>query len=206
MFKLFSIFQKDNAPISNKDILIIVSNSDPKLSLICQLISSILDTTKHKNKINYKIINLYSYNLPIYKINAKIPKNFVKLTRILNNYSNYVFVFPVWYSNVPGVLKNFIDWSGYWGTKRNSKNKLVGILKGKKSTIIASCWDTRKDYLKKLSSSIEYQIVESVFSFYEIKHLKTLIIPDAHNHNEKNLSLIKSNLDKIVTLIHKNSV
>lgn len=205
LIKLAYFFGQNNENITNKDILIIISNSDQKLSVVCQLLKSSLDSLKKKYRFNYKIINLYSYNLPIYKINKKLPKSFISLTKILNSYSNYIFLFPVWYSNVPGVLKNFIDWSGYWGTKKDDNGKLVGVLKGKKAVIIASCWDTRKDYIEKLSSSIKYQLVESVFSFYKIKHLKTLIVQDAHNRKKENLSFIKKNMEKIIILINKTN-
>lgn len=200
---MFPFFKK-NIPITSKrDILIILANGDQKLSLIYQLIQPILKQLEIKENFNYKIINLYSYNLPIYKINEKLPKSFLSLTKTLNEYSNYIFIFPVWYSNVPGVLKNFIDWSGYWGTIKNKQGKIVGILQNKKAAIIASCWDTRKNYLKKLSNSIEYQIVDSVFSFFKIKHIKTLIVPDAHNHQTENLSKISNNIQRLITMFNK---
>jgi FMN-dependent NADH-azoreductase len=205
--KIFSSKQKKIklSKKSKNDILIISSYSDMRLSLTHKLLEPILKTFKKKYKFNYKIINLYSYNIPFYKLNKKIPKSFISLTNILDEYSNYIFIFPVWYSAPPAVLKNFIDWSGTWGTEKNINGKIVGTLEGKKASIIASCWDKRKTYIEKLLISFEYQFIESVFSFYKIKHIQTLIIQDAHNRKQKNINFIKKNLELLIKSINESN-
>ncbi|MFH1970841.1 MAG: NAD(P)H-dependent oxidoreductase [Patescibacteria group bacterium] len=183
---------------SNSDILIISSNYNPKTSIGCKVVELSLKELKKTKSFNYELINLYDYNIPFYRFNLKTPISYQKLINKFNKYSNYLFIFPVWFSNVPAVFKNFIDWSGSWGMKKNLNGKFEGVLDNKKAIVIATCWDKRSEYIKKLEKTIDFQIHEDVFSNYNIDYFGDLIISDAHRFDDKLLKKYSQKVKKLV--------
>jgi len=200
--KIFGISQNKNQKVLRDEVLIISANSDQNQSVICQNFQWVLQNSKKNYQAKYHWLNLYSYKIPTYKIGSKTPPELLKLINNLNKYSNYILIFPIWYSTTPAILKNFIDWSGGWGTKKNKNGKYVGILTDKKIATISSCWNENKNYLKKLENTINFQLQESWLDTFGMTYLKTIIISGAHSNNTKTNKIIRHEIEKLIDMFN----
>jgi len=188
-----------------KDILIIAANTNLNNSVGCKIGTHCLNNLKKTYKFNYRIINLNDFQIPFYKLGMKHHPEFTKLIKILNKYSNYLFIFPNWLSNMPAVLKNFFDWSTFWGMKKGDDGKLKSILHNKKAAIITTCSDKKKEYIYKYRTSIDYQIGESTFKLLKIEYKGALIIPDAHKINKAKFFYYSKKVKSIIKNMLVNS-
>ncbi len=96
---------------------------------------------------NFEIVDLYSneYKQDFLKFeNAReLPNDSVKqiLQKKITDADELVFVCPMWWMNVPSVMKNFFDinFSSGFAFKYSQNGRLIGLLKGKTARIFMTC-------------------------------------------------------------------
>jgi NAD(P)H dehydrogenase (quinone) len=133
---------------------------------------------KEKN-INYELVDLYKekFNpvLPedeIYGAKAKVPKKEIAHLRSKIDESNHlIFIYPVWWSGMPAILKGFIDrvFSGGYAFKYSDKGIPIGLLKGKKATVFATTGANKFTTWLFLGNRFKKNIAKDILEFCGIK-------------------------------------
>jgi NAD(P)H dehydrogenase (quinone) len=111
------------------------------------LLSEITNKLKNEQK-DYEIIDLYALNYnPVLKKeelysagNKEISEENLNFQKKIQAADRLIFIYPIWWQNMPAILKGFLDRiiTGGFGFKY-VLGVPVGLLKGKKAAIFASC-------------------------------------------------------------------
>ncbi len=110
----------------------------------CSAILKEVETNLKSRNIDYEVIDLYKINYdPVLKENElytvgnrNISKENLKFQDKIRKSNKLIFIFPVWWNDMPAILKGFLDrilTSGFafkWQGKRP-----VGLLKDKKAIV-----------------------------------------------------------------------
>ena len=172
--KIITFFKKKISIQKQKTFIIITANPFLKNSKGFFCLKEAFNRID-SNQIAFDILNLYDYDIPFRATHTKADQNITKIFNIINKYNNWIFVYPIWWSNTPAILKNFIDWLGFFSlTYINGKPK--GLLKNKKIIIIAACSNNEKKYTKKQKQYIKQQLGKEFFEFCGAKLIKCFLI------------------------------
>ncbi|MFA5420599.1 MAG: NAD(P)H-dependent oxidoreductase [Patescibacteria group bacterium] len=187
-----------------KKVLVILGHPN-KDSFNSFLANSLVDGLVKKNN-EVKRINLGDLNFDLnlkkgYKEIQELEGDLKKSQEDILWADYLIFVFPIWWYNIPAILKGFIDrvfLPGFAFKYTNSMPKK--LLKGKKSAIICTSGDSSIAYFfignsaaKNLSSSL---------AFCGIKNIKTQLFGLVEKRvNVKGLDFYKKRLDGIIKLI-----
>jgi NAD(P)H dehydrogenase (quinone) len=141
------------------------------------ILAQIENSLKQK-KIDYEILDLYKMNYdPVLKNDEHYtsggynisPAN-KKIQEKIKNNSSFIFIYPIWWNNMPAILKGFIDRVFTPQFAFIYQNKLPrGLLKNKKAAIITSTGAPR------LLTRLYYQdrgikiLTKDVLKFCEVK-------------------------------------
>lgn len=165
-------------------------------SLSKEIVENLI-TKLNKNNVDYEIIDLYKDNFnPVMTENqerlynsGETDCNLVKKYQdILKNTDEIILVFPLWFNNVPAILKGFFDkvlLKGFAFKEEN--NETVGLLTNIKSGLVISTSESSDEYLKEIGNPIETVIVRGTLGVCGIKNIEYI------NINSKNKS---SNFEK----------
>lgn len=110
----------------------------------CSLILNRVKRELRKKKIEYEVIDLYKINYdPVLHENEhytagnrEVSRQNREFQKKIKESDHLIFIYPVWWSSQPAILKGFLDRvlvSGYGFKYINSVPR--GLLKGKKATV-----------------------------------------------------------------------
>ncbi len=107
-----------------------------------------------------------------------------------------VFVHPIWWSGMPAVMKNWIDWTLDAGFAFNFKSdgKVEKLLKGKTARVFATADGPKAMYIV-IRPLLSMMFGQGVLGFCGIKQQSYDLFPEMHKH--KNDIDRKSMLDKV---------
>ena len=74
----------------------------------------------------------------------------------LKNSDEIVFVFPIWWGNMPAMLKGFFDKTLLYGFAYNYENGWTPLLQIKKTIVITTSEQETEAYTTRLGNPIEY--------------------------------------------------
>ncbi|MFN3910129.1 MAG: NAD(P)H-dependent oxidoreductase [Candidatus Anstonellaceae archaeon] len=125
---------------------VIVIYSYPQNAPHGQKILSVLEQALQKQNVEYKVIDLYSENFnPVLhdeeysKYGQHISYDIAKIQQELKTSDIYIFLYPVWWSSPPAILKGFVDRVFLPNFAFRFENKkLVGLLKDKVALVICT--------------------------------------------------------------------
>lgn len=180
--------------------------SHPQTHGFCSyILKNVEEDLKEKN-IEYETIDLYkinydailhenehytSGNKDISELNKKIQQKIIGT-------NNLIFIFPIWWANMPAILKGFFDkilTSGF-GFKYNKYAIPIKLLKEKNATIITTSGGPRIYYLI-FGNRVKTNISRDILGFCGIK-VKYYQFYNAKNLDDKYKKIIKSKINKII--------
>lgn len=168
---------------------IIVSNPDNN-SFSTNILENIIKGIEKCGK-NYSVINLYEdkFNpvmtceeVKLYTKGESDDKLVKKYQSILKESNEIVFIFPIWWNNVPAMLKGFFDkvFIKEFAFKEEN-NRPKGNLNHIKKGILISTSESDTEYIKsELGNPIENTIIKSTLNICGIENVKWI------NHNLAN--------------------
>lgn len=176
-----------------KSLIILVStNQNSFTNQITKGLKEILD----KNNSEYEIIDLYKDNFnPVmtYKEeklyeDGKCDDMLVKkYQQSLIQSDELILVFPLWFNNVPAILKGFFDKvliKNFAFSEEDNKPK--GLLTNIKSGLLISTSESNNDYLKEtLNNPIETVIVKGTLEVCGMKNIKYINVNVENQDKEK---------------------
>lgn len=119
---------------------------------------------------------------------------------ILNKSSELIIIFPIWWYNMPAILKGFIDkvmLKGFAYTK-SSAGFLVGSLKNIKRTFVITTSEAPTWYLKLMGNPIKGVLIGSTLKQIGLKNVKWLnsenTTSGAHEKRQKFLDKVLQKL------------
>lgn len=81
--------------------------------------------------------------------NGAVPKDIKKEQNYINKADTLIFVFPIWWSAMPAMLKGYIDRVFSLGFAYDiTEDEVIGLLKGKKVFIVTTTGASKEDYEK----------------------------------------------------------
>lgn len=170
----------------NRDTnLIIYCHSNPN-SFTSAVLQSVISGLKTRNKPFY-IIDLYKSGFnPILVVNSTRRRRDLitdpeteEFRKLIKEYDNLIFIYPVWWGGFPAILKGFIDRTFVSGLTYSFKDKKEnsifpqGLMEGKKAFFIYSL---DSPFLVALIDPGWYAIKYTIFKYCGFSEVKRLYI------------------------------
>jgi NAD(P)H dehydrogenase (quinone) len=135
--------------------LIIYTHPSPK-SFNHAILETISEELKKKKK-EFKVRDLYKMGFnPILSTkelsasqNGAVPQDIKKEQNYINKADTIIFIFPIWWSAMPAMLKGYID--RVFSLKFAydiTEDSVIGLLKGKKAFIVTTTGASKEEYEK----------------------------------------------------------
>lgn len=169
-------------------ILSTTNNNSLSKEIVESLVSKL-----NRNNANYEIIDLYKDNFnPVMSQNQeKLYENgdtdcdlVKKYQDILKNTDEIILVFPLWFNNVPAILKGFFDKVLLKGFAfKEESNDTIGLLTNIKSGLVISTSESSDNYLKEMGNPIETVVVRGTLGVCGIENVEYI------NVNSENKSI-----------------
>ena len=81
--------------------------------------------------------------------NGAVPKDIKKEQNYISKADTLIFIFPIWWSAMPAILKGYIDRVFSLGFAYDiTEDEVIGLLKGKKVFIVTTTGASKEDYEK----------------------------------------------------------
>lgn len=136
-----------------------------------------------ENRAEYEIIDLYKGNFnpvmtekeeKLYNEGKTDDELVKKYQQSIRNSDEIILVFPVWFNNVPAILKGFFDKvfiKNFAFSEEDNKTK--GLLTNIKSGMVITTSESNTSYLKdKLNNPIETVIIKGTLEVCGMKNIK----------------------------------
>ncbi|MCH1960598.1 NAD(P)H-dependent oxidoreductase [Romboutsia hominis] len=136
-----------------------------------------------ENRAEYEIIDLYKDNFnpvmtekeeQLYNEGKTDDELVKKYQQSIRNSDEIILVFPVWFNNVPAILKGFFDKvfiKNFAFSEEDNKTK--GLLTNIKSGMVITTSESNTSYLKdKLNNPIETVIIKGTLEVCGMKNIK----------------------------------
>lgn len=136
-----------------------------------------------ENRAEYEIIDLYKDNFnpvmtekeeKLYNEGKTDDELVKKYQQSIRNSDEIILVFPVWFNNVPAILKGFFDKvfiKNFAFSEEDNKTK--GLLSNIKSGMVITTSESNTSYLKdKLNNPIETVIIKGTLEVCGMKNIK----------------------------------
>ena len=136
-----------------------------------------------ENRAEYEIIDLYKDNFnpvmtekeeTLYNEGKTDDELVKKYQQSIRNSDEIILVFPVWFNNVPAILKGFFDKvfiKNFAFSEEDNKTK--GLLSNIKSGMVITTSESNTSYLKdKLNNPIETVIIKGTLEVCGMKNIK----------------------------------
>lgn len=125
---------------------VLIITAHPSKNGFTHRIAKAYSSVSKKNKSNVEILDLYKTKLQQkflkFEDKRKMPqtKELKEIQKKISWADELVFVFPVWWSGAPAIMKNFIDTNlGSGFAFKYENGKVVGLLKGKIAKVFVTC-------------------------------------------------------------------
>jgi len=135
--------------------LIVYAHPNPK-SFNRAILKTISEELKKKKK-EFKVRDLYKIGFdPVLSTkdllaiqNGAVPKDIKKEQNYISKADTLIFIFPIWWSAMPAMLKGYIDRVFSLGFAYDIKgDDVMGLLKGKRVFIVSTTGASKEDYEK----------------------------------------------------------
>jgi len=113
----------------------------------CGYVLQTIETELKNKQISYEILDLYAMNFnPVMKPeehytsgHREISSDCLEIQKKISASDKMIFIYPVWWQNMPAILKGFLDriFTAHFAYKYVN-NIPIGLLKGKKAIAIAT--------------------------------------------------------------------
>ncbi len=124
--------------------------------------------------------------------NDAVPKDIKKEQNYISKADTLIFIFPIWWSAMPAILKGYIDRVFSLGFAYNiTEDDVTGLLKGKKVFVVTTTGASKEDYeklgaFKMMNMSIDMAIFQ--FSGMKvIRHKYFSSVPNVSNQDRKKM-------------------
>lgn len=113
-----------------------------------------ISTELKKNKKAFKVRDLYKLKFnPILKaqeLTGSLPQEIKKEQNYIRSADTLIFIFPIWWSSMPAMLKGYIDrvFSFQFAYDIMPDGTAVGLLQGKKVFLISTTGASKEEYEK----------------------------------------------------------
>ncbi|MGL5312940.1 MAG: NAD(P)H-dependent oxidoreductase [Peptostreptococcaceae bacterium] len=177
-----------------KSTIIVASNDE---NSFCNEIVNKLKTKLNNNNVNHEIIDLYkdNFNPVMTQLEEKLytegktdDELVKKYQQIIKDTDELILVFPLWFNNVPAILKGFFDKvfiKEFAFTEEDNKPK--GLLTNIKSGMVISTSETNTNYIEKeLKNPIETVIVKGTLGICGIEGVQYINL-NVENDNKEEL-------------------
>ena len=154
---------------------------------------------------NLEIFNLQEMvgDIPILSegYNSEISEAQFRNTEIIDNSNMLIFIYPIYWLNVPMLLKGFID-STFWPNKAFSFNNKQyfkrGLWKDKDAIVIYTIGGS--EWFHKFKGHLGYKVIKYPLNLVGIYNIKRFYID---NLNKSNAQSISNKVEKIVNQVTK---
>lgn len=163
-------------------------------------------------KIEYEVLDLYALSFdPVLKAEEIIRgENFVTDVLIKNfqdkitEAEKLIFIFPVWWQNMPAILKGFFDrvFSGGFAFRYKKSGLPEGLLTGKRAAVFSATGSPKIVNKLIFSNRAMKIVIKDILSFCGIK-AKGYSIGSARTLNDKNKKEIIREVSKVVDYLYK---
>lgn len=169
-------------------VLIIYAHPDPE-SFNHAILEQIKCGLKNGNH-EVQIIDLYAENFnPVLRYDRNSNGNSLATDNETENYrilisqaDHLIFVYPVWWYNVPAILKGFFDRVLVSGFAYTNEGKIPKGLLVNKSAWAVYTIDSPSWFVKLFRRSIEWKVIkDSVLQFCGIKNVRRLMFANVKN-------------------------
>lgn len=163
-----------------KSTIILASNNEK--SFTQKIVNRLIDRLIN-NQVEYETIDLYKDNFnpvmsakeeELYNVGQSEDELVKKYQQILKDTDEIILVFPLWFNNVPAILKGFFDkvlLKEFAFTEENNKTK--GLLTNIKSGLVISTSESSCEYLvKELNNPIENVVVKGTLGVCGIENIQ----------------------------------
>lgn len=173
-------------------VLVIYAHPDPE-SFNHAIYEQVVRGLKDKGQ-SYDVIDLYKEGFdPVLVHNQEKKRSEMKndpelatYRRLIKEADHLIFIYPIWWSGMPAILKGFIDRvfaSGFAYTF--NKNIPVGLLKGKSSTVIYTL-DSPGFYERLVRHNLEWQSVKGpILHFCGIRPVRRFVFFGVRTSSEQ---------------------
>ncbi|MFT8317671.1 MAG: NAD(P)H-dependent oxidoreductase [Sporolactobacillus sp.] len=158
----------------------------------------------------YHLIDLYSekfdpvliFNRQKRRSDMKTDPSTAEYRRWVEQADHLIFIYPIWWSTMPAILKGFLDRvlvSGFAYTYQGPYPQ--GLLKKKAATLIYTM-DSPSLYARLFRRNIEWKSVKGpVFHFCGIKPVKRLVFYSVRTSDEKKRRKFLKRVDRLAAAI-----
>lgn len=167
-----------------KSTIILATNNEKSFSK--EIVNKLTDILT-QNKVQYEIIDLYKDNFnpvmtakqeQLYAKGQTDDELVKKYQKHLKESDEIILVFPLWFNNVPAILKGFFDkvlLKEFAFTEENNKPK--GLLNHIKSGLVISTSESNSGYLtEELNNPIETVVVKGTLGVCGIENVEYINI------------------------------
>ena len=167
-----------------KSTIILASNNEKSFSK--EIVNKLIDILT-QNKVQYEVIDLYKDNFnpvmtakqeQLYSKGETDDELVKKYQKHLKESDEIILVFPLWFNNVPAILKGFFDkvfLKEFAFTEENNKPK--GLLNNIKSGLVISTSESNSEYLiEGLNNPIETVVVKGTLGVCGIENVEYINI------------------------------
>ncbi|MEF2175375.1 MAG: NAD(P)H-dependent oxidoreductase [Candidatus Absconditabacteria bacterium] len=167
-----------------KKVLIIMGN--PRVDSYCDALANaylkgVIQSGNHGELV--KLIDIdFQYNLLLGTNDKNLEQSVLDFQKKIIDFDHYVFIYPTWRYNMPGILKAFLDrvfLSGF-AYKFHSRFNVEGLLKGKNASVITTTDGPWFYYLfagnpglKALVTTLKFCGIQikQVYSVFSVRHI-----------------------------------
>ena len=167
-----------------KSTIILASTNEKSFSK--EIVNKLIDKLT-QNKVPYEVIDLYKDNFnpvmtakqeQLYNKGETDDELVKKYQKHLKESDKIILVFPLWFNNVPAILKGFFDkvlLKEFAFTEENNKPK--GLLNNIKSGLVVSTSESNSEYLiEGLNNPIETVVVKGTLGICGIENVEYINI------------------------------
>lgn len=176
-----------------KSTIVVASNNDNSFSkeIVEKLIKKL-----NTNNVDHEVIDLYKDNFnpvmtalqeKLYNEGKTDDELVKKYQKIIKDTDELILVFPLWFNNVPAILKGFFDKvliKEFAFTEEDNKPK--GLLTNIKSGMVISTSESNTGYLKEeIGNPIETVVVKGTLGVCGINNIQYINLNVEDNNKEE---------------------
>lgn len=162
---------------------------------LCYSLLKKIEQTLQNNKTEFKTIDLYKENFDcvldskdfIAMNSQTVLKDVDYYQKLIKEYKNIIFIFPLWWVGMPALLKGWVDrvFSFNFAYATDSNGDIIGLLDGITSEFIITMGSKIADYHKnKLYDAVVNAFNTGIMEFCNVKNEKWFFFGDVLNANK----------------------
>lgn len=203
------LYNKIELPKKEK-VLILFAHPDNKKSSNAQILNKVKSILDEKS-LQYKIKDLYADNFDpvLSKTDCELikeqkkPLNIEQEVKLIKDADTVIFIFPVWWNNMPAILKGYIDKVFSLGFACNFQQKNgTAFLEYKKAIIFNTLGSPYEVFKDNYESSFKKVFDEGVLGLCGFKVLNHTFFGNLPNTEDKNLTINEEYIKRIEEVLN----